>query len=118
EEPYIDLEQGRTDAVLLDNIIADRYGCVSTRPTLVCVPGDIARGTYVIGLRKGDAELKAAIDGALAAMRADGELERILRKAKLWDVRQTEPPPAIAAESTIRKRVFDGDMFWQFVVAA
>ncbi len=118
EEPYIDLEQGRTEAVLLDNIIADRYGCVSTRPKVKCVPGDIARGTYVIGIRRGDDDLKAAIDGALADMRKDGELEQILRQANLWDARQSEAPPQIAADTTVRKRVFDGDMVWQFLEAA
>jgi polar amino acid transport system substrate-binding protein len=115
EEPYIDLEQGRTDAVLLDNIIADRYGC--TRKTLKCLPDDVARGTYVIGIRKQDPELKAAIDDALAAMRKDGELEQILRKAKLWDARQSEPPP-VTAETALKHRHFDGDMFWQFALAA
>jgi polar amino acid transport system substrate-binding protein len=118
EEPYIDLEQSRTDAVLLDNIIADRYGCVPNRPTLECVPGDIALGTYVIGIRKGDDDLKAAIDGAITAMRADGELERILTKAHLWDHRQNEPPPVVSAQSDIRKRTFDGDMVMQFLEAA
>jgi polar amino acid transport system substrate-binding protein len=116
EEPYIDLEQGRTEAVLLDNIIADRYGC--NRPRVTCLPDDVARGTYVIGIRKGDHALKGAIDDALAAMRADGELERILRKENLWDARQTEPPPAISAELGGRKRTFDGHMLWQFTEAA
>jgi polar amino acid transport system substrate-binding protein len=118
EEPYIDLEQKRTDAVLLDNIIADRYGCVPTRPAVKCVPGDVSRGTYVIGMRKGDDELKAAIDSALDAMREDGELEAILKKANLWDARQTEPPPAISAENMVIKRTFDGDMLMQFLSAA
>jgi polar amino acid transport system substrate-binding protein len=115
EEPYIDLEQGRTDAVLLDNIIADRYGCVKARPNLYCVPYDVARGTYVIGMRKGDEPLKAAIDQTLAAMRKDGELERILRKHQLWDNRQTD---VIAASGTVRERSFDWPMFMQFVDAA
>ena len=115
EEPYIDLEQGRTDAVLLDNIIADRYGCVTSRPTLHCVPYDIARGTYVIGMRKGDDALKAAIDKALADMRADGELERILRKHKLWDDRQTDVIPTSA---TAHARELDWKMFAQFGRAA
>jgi polar amino acid transport system substrate-binding protein len=119
EEPYIDLEQGRTDAVLLDNIIADRYGCVPTRPSVVCVPGDIARGTYVIGMRKSDTELKAAIDAALADMRKDGELQQILTKAKLWDVRQTEPlPQGKVAAAAVHRRSFDGGMLWQFLDAA
>ena len=117
EEPYIDLEQGRVDAVLLDNIIAERYGCTPQRPTVKCLPDDVARGTYVIGIRKQDPELKAAIDEALAAMRKDGELEAILRKARLWDQRQTEPPPTTAAVIT-KYRTFDGSMFWQFVEAA
>src|ERR1700733_3599649 len=93
-EPYLDLEQGRLDAVLLDNIIAQRYGCTAEHPTLVCLPDDVARGTYVIAMRKGDAELKAALDAGLAAMRADGELERILRAYHIWDHRQLEAPPA------------------------
>ena len=116
EEPYIDLEQGRLDAVLLDNIIADRYGCVPARPRLRRVPYDVARGTYAIGLRKGDAALKQAIDGALAAMRADGELEKILRGAGLWDTRQVEAVGGSAAPARLRS--FDGEMFWQFVQAA
>lgn len=42
-------------------------------------------------------QLKAAIDQALASMRQDGELERILRKAKLWDDRQHEASVMAAA---------------------
>ena len=114
EEPYRDLELGRTDAVLLDNIIADRYGC--NQKTLFCVPGDVARGTYVIGIRKGDAELKAAIDAALLAMRKDGELEQILRKAKLWDDRQTVQQQGPGVKRAANS--FDGDMFLQFLAAA
>lgn len=114
EEPYTDLELGRTDAVLLDNIIADRYGCVNK--ALTCVPYDIARGTYVIGIRKGDAALKAAIDGALAAMRKDGELEKILRKAGLWDARQVDTETGVGIQ--LHARTFDAAMLWQFVAAA
>jgi polar amino acid transport system substrate-binding protein len=118
EEPYIDLEQGRVEAVLLDNIIADRYGCVPSRPTIVCVPDDIARGTYIIGIRKADPELKRAIDNALQAMRADGTLQAILVKAKLWDHRQSEAPPEVADASSVRHREFDSSMAMQFVRAA
>ncbi len=116
EEPYRDLELARTDAVLLDNIIADRYGCTPAHPTLTCIPYDVARGTYVIGIRKADPELKQAIDGALAAMRADGELEQILRKAGLWDARQREAPPPEG--QAIRPRGFDREMVLQFLSAA
>jgi polar amino acid transport system permease protein/polar amino acid transport system substrate-binding protein len=116
EEPYTDLELGRTDAVLLDNIIADRYGCTAAHPALTCLPDDVARGTYVVGIRKADPELKQAIDGVLAAMRKDGELEQILRTYKLWDARQLVPPPSEGHAN--RARGLDGGMVWQFIAAA
>ena len=86
QEPYLDLQLGRVDAVLLDNIIADRYGC--PLKGVVCLPGEVARGTYVIGMRPSDAPLAREIDGALDAMIADGELRRILTAWKLWDETQ------------------------------
>lgn len=116
EEPYLDLEAGRSDAVLLDNIIADRYGCTDKHPTLTCVPYDIARGTYVVGIRKGDAALQAAINRALADMRRDGELQRILEKAHLWDARQHEATTIGAAEP--KRRTFDLEMLAQFAWAS
>jgi len=116
EEPYLDLELGRTDAVLLDNIIADRYGCTASHPRLKCLPYDVARGTYVMGIRKADPELKQALDGALAAMRRDGELARILGKYKLWDARQTEALPSEGNANLARG--VDGDLVRQFVAAA
>ncbi len=116
EEPYLDLISGRLDAVLLDNIIADRYGCTNEHPTLTCLPYDVARGTYNIGIRKTDPALKAAIDKALADMRADGELQKILTKDKLWDDRQHEPD-AITATAT-GARSFDLTMLRQFGEAA
>ncbi|MBS1122580.1 MAG: Amino acid transporter binding protein and permease protein, partial [Deltaproteobacteria bacterium] len=116
QEPYDDLELGRTEAVLLDNVIADRYGCIPSRPKLRCIPYDIARGSYAIGMRKGDHALEQAINQALAAMRADGELERILSKEKLWDARQTEARSAVGAAT--QARTFDWDMLGQFASAA
>jgi polar amino acid transport system substrate-binding protein len=115
EEPYLDLVDGRVDGVLFDNIIASRYGCTEKHPSIQCLPAEVARGTYVVGMRKGDTDLARAIDGALAAMRADGELERILRKHRIWDDRQTEasPPASTATEG----REFDGSMLGQFLDA-
>jgi polar amino acid transport system substrate-binding protein len=114
EEPYKDLELGRSDAVLLDNIIADRYGCVNK--ALRCIPYDVARGTYVIGMRKGDTALKHAIDSALADMRKTGELEQILRKHHLWDSRQATSD--FSGGIVRPPRSFDADMLGQFLSAA
>jgi polar amino acid transport system substrate-binding protein len=88
QEPYLDLANGRLDGVLLDHVIADIYGCVL--PEVRCLPGDVARGVYVGGVRRDQPELKRALDGALGAMTADGELRRILTTYKLWDPRQEE----------------------------
>jgi polar amino acid transport system substrate-binding protein len=116
QEPYEALLQGNVEAVLLDNIIADRYGCPVAG--LACVPGSIANGTYVIAIRKQDPELAAAIDAAIAGMRADGELERILRKAGLWDDRQAGPLPPLPAPSKQRATEFDAEQLGLFAYAA
>jgi polar amino acid transport system substrate-binding protein len=88
QEPYADLVAGRLDGVLLDHVIADIYGC--PLPAVRCLPRDVARGVYVIGMRKSEPELKQALDRELGKMIADGELERILRGYELWDERQQE----------------------------
>jgi len=105
EEPYLDLVAGRVDAVLLDDIIAARYG--APKPELK-VAGDLAVGHYAPGLRPVDAALASAIDEALDKMRATGELKEILTRAALWNAAQetasaaavplpgaAPPPPAL-----------------------
>jgi polar amino acid transport system substrate-binding protein len=89
EEPYFDLAQGRLDAVLLDSVIAARYGL--PKPELELADPDVARGTYVLAVRRGEEDLRDALDAALAAMGREGELAAILQK---W---QLTPPPAAAA---------------------
>jgi polar amino acid transport system substrate-binding protein len=85
EEPYIDLEQGRVDGVVLDNIIAARYGL--TRDGLVQA-AEVGSGTYAIATRPADEKLARAIDEALAGLRSRGELRSILEGWHLWDDRQ------------------------------
>ncbi len=93
EEPYRDLQLGRTDAVLLDSVIASRYGL--TKPDLELADPDVARGTYVIGLRRGDEDLRAAIDAALAALDQGGELAAIYARWRLPDA-----PPQVGPAPT------------------
>lgn len=83
-EPYLDLERGRLDGVLLDDSIADRYG---TGKKGVVVAGDLEQGAYAIATRKDEPELCAAVDGALEDMIRTGELRAILERAKLFDAR-------------------------------
>ena len=96
-EPYADLADGRLDGVLLDDIIASRYGLV--RDDLM-LAADVAEGHYAIATRPEEEELRAAIDAALDRIAASGELRRILarwdidspRQARLetWTARDTE----------------------------
>jgi polar amino acid transport system substrate-binding protein len=88
QEPYLDLSHDRVDGVLLDHVMADRYGCAL--PELRCLAQDLARGTYVIGMRPSDGELWTKVDGALAHLIDSGELRAILEHWKLWEPRQDE----------------------------
>jgi len=116
DEPYDDLEHGRVDGVLLDNIIAERFGCVAKHPNVMCLKDDVSRGAYAAGIRQSYPELGRAIDAAIEAMRQDGELERILRKANLWDFRQTDQRGVSVSDPVVK--TFDWDMFGDFVAAA
>jgi len=115
-EPYQDLVNGRLDAVLMDNIIADRYGC--PKPEVECIVGDGAIGAYVIGVRKGDTALHRAIDDALADMQKTGELRAILERHKLWDARQEGARPPLTAEAPPARRKFDVLQGWLFLQGA
>ena len=82
--PYEDLQQGRLDGVLLDNIIATR----SMRRT----PGlythfdkPVATGHYIGVLARGNSALRDRINEVLKARMRDGTLERIYRKWHIWD---------------------------------
>lgn len=98
EEPYLDLAHGRTDAVLLDDIIARRYG--ESRPGLRVV-GDVQEGYYAMALRPADEDLARALDEALGRIMVRGELEAILRRESLWNDRQA-PLRAWSAEAQAR----------------
>jgi len=82
--PYADLMRGRLDAVVLDNVIANRHLAEGIR----IADGDLLRGTYVGAVRRGDESLAVAIDGALGKLIASGELRAILARWKLDDARQ------------------------------
>jgi polar amino acid transport system substrate-binding protein len=95
QEPYVDLQRGRVDGVLLDSIIANRYGCMLAGVT--CLAEPVARSAYVVGLRKDDAALKREVDAAIAGMIADGSLRVLLERWSLWNDDQTKLDAADAA---------------------
>ncbi len=95
DEPFIDLAHGRIDAVLLDDIIVDRYA--PRHPTLAVV-ADVADGGYAIALRPRDDDLRQAIDRALGAELASGAWRRTLARWQIDSPRQAAL--AIASEGT------------------
>ncbi len=86
EEPYADLRAGRLDGVLLDDIIATRYGLVHSDLHLT---EDVADGYYSVACRQHEEALCAEIDHALAAIAESGELRRILARWEIDNDRQT-----------------------------
>lgn len=92
---YRDLELKRIDGVLMDVPMEMYYA----RSNAGLKPAGAAflRGTYNIGLRKGDEALKAQVNAALDKIILDGTLERILRKWNLWNDAQVEMQAPVLA---------------------
>src|SRR3954453_15781518 len=108
---YSDLQEGRLDAVLLDNIIAARS--MGRTPGLYTQPVPVATGHYIGVLAKTSTALRDRVDEVLRARMRDGTLERIYRKWGVWDdyqpkffasvgaaPRAQEEPATVAAERT------------------
>ena len=100
--PYSDLVIGRLDAVLLDNVLAERRR--RTLPGFTVQPQSVAVGHYVGVLAAGNAPLRDAIDEILRGAMQDGTLENIFRKWGVWNDDQPalyarvvagEPAPAV-----------------------
>jgi polar amino acid transport system substrate-binding protein len=81
--PYSDLLVGRLDAVLLDNVLADRserrMGGLFTQPT------NVRTGHYVIILAPENTAMRDRVDGILRGAMSDGTLESIFKKWKVWN---------------------------------
>lgn len=104
-EPYLELEIGRLDAVLLDAPAATYYGL--TNPRLKAAGELFGPGTYAIGLRLGESELTAAVDDALGELIRNGRLRRILRKWHLWNDEQRQLAAGPGKESELAGLGFD-----------
>ena len=81
--PYSDLLIGRLDAVLLDNVLAERRS--RTTGGFVTHPEPVAVSHYVGVLAPGNEALRDRIDQILKEAMKDGRLEAIYRKWKIWN---------------------------------
>ena len=86
--PYEDLVNGRVDAVLLDNVLANRR--VKRLPGLVVQPESVAVSHYVGEFSTANSALRDQSNEILKAAMKDGTLERIFRKWEVWNDDQAE----------------------------
>ena len=80
--PYSDLVAGRVDAVLLDNIIAERS--LRRIGGFVVQPEPAATGHYVAVFARANAALRDSANAVLRARMQDGSLERTFRRWGVW----------------------------------
>ncbi len=106
--PYSDLALGRVDAVLLDNVLADRamrrMGGFFTHPDAVAV------GHYIIITAPENTALRDRVDAILREAMRDGTLEAIFRKWQSWNDDQPRlytacwrPPPTRTTATSNRQ---------------
>jgi len=86
--PYEDLVLGRVDAVLLDNVLAERRRRTITGFTVQ--PVGVATSHYVGVLAPSSGPLRDRIDDILRGAMRSGALEAILRKWNVWNDDQPE----------------------------
>jgi polar amino acid transport system substrate-binding protein len=81
--PYSDLALGRVDAVLLDEVLAERGA--SRNPGLVNQDANIGTGYYVGILAPANTSLRDEVNGVLRDAMRDGRLEQIFRRWNMWN---------------------------------
>lgn len=81
--PYSDLLIGRVDAVVLDNVLADR--AIRRNTGLYTHAEALATGHYVVITSPSQTELRDEVDRILVEAMRDGTLERIFRTWGVWN---------------------------------
>ena len=97
--PYDDLVAGRVDAVLLDNIIAERSLRRSGGKGFVIQPEPVATGHYVAVLARSDSALRDSVDALLRDRMRDGSLEKTFRAWNVWNDAQARYIDAASARA-------------------
>ena len=81
--PYSDLVLGRVDAVVLDNVLADR--AMRRNAGLFTHPEALAVGHYIVITAPENTALRDQVDQILRDAMRDGTLEAIFRKWNVWN---------------------------------
>jgi polar amino acid transport system substrate-binding protein len=98
--PYTDLVLGRVDAVLLDNVLAERRH--RTMKGFTIQPETVAIGHYVGVLSAQNAPLRDSFDNMLRGAMRDGTLEAIFKKWGVWNDDQSKLYTQILAGTPIQ----------------
>ncbi len=96
--PYSDLLLGRLDAVLLDNVLADR--AMRRMSGLHTHPQSVRTGYYVVIASPAQADLRDRVNQELRRAMADGRLEAIFTKWGVWNADQARLFAATAAATS------------------
>jgi polar amino acid transport system substrate-binding protein len=97
--PYSDLTIGRVDAVVLDNVLANR--AMRRQAGLSTQASALAVGHYVVITAPDRTALRDRVDAILRQAMRDGTLERIFRNWRVWN--EDQPPlfaRVLAAQSS------------------
>lgn len=81
--PYSDTVIGRLDAVLLDNVLAQR--ALRRNTGLYTQPEPVATGHYVVIASPRNTALRDEVNAILRRAMADGRLETIFRRWEVWN---------------------------------
>ncbi len=79
-EAFSDLEAGRSDALVVDEVLARFYMRQNGQENYKVLEEDFGDEEYGVGVRKGDTELLKKIDTAFDEMRNDGTYDEIYSK--------------------------------------
>jgi polar amino acid transport system substrate-binding protein len=101
-EAYTDLALERSDAVLMDAMIAQYYAGPDARLKNTGRP--TAKGYYAIAFRPEDTDLADQVDAALGRLMANGKLRSIYRRWDIWNQAQEELMPGYLYEENDTER--------------
>jgi len=79
-EAFMDLEAGRSDALVVDEVLARYYMKQNGDEKYKVLEEDFGDEEYGVGLRKDDADLLTKLDAALDGMKKDGTYDKIYAK--------------------------------------
>lgn len=79
-QALMDLEAGRIDAVVADEILVRYYISLKGEDKFKILSDNFGEEEYGVGIRKGDTEMVDAFNNAYTEMQLDGTLKKISEK--------------------------------------